>query len=549
MAVVMKATGILAAAVVFFLSSAPAWAGAKDLKVKLDDLQHSGYFDAHTHWPGGILPYKAFAKMLDEYQTDTDLALPDKAKPTQEDYARLTEMYEALFNKIKALLKTGELKASPRVSPASRAVADAAIPSGATKAAKLQFLETALNRLLTSSVRTSFDSAFAIRGALMDAYAKDDARKAKLLDWLMLETARGDITYSEQSASGNAITRDFTPKLMADSLARIKGQLGGKPTPDLRFLIQFSTAMLSQVGEASADQWQIATARGPETVSANGAVRANDELMTALASGNALAQDNVSGVDILTPERNSFTDKGKANLKQLITIVFKKAIALQKRMLVHVHCGEGFPIAEDDHGTGVDSLEKPVPAVVMAADGKTPLHYQNASQNIEKVLEAVAELRKDSTIPRINELDNYVVIRLGHVAHATRAQAKRMFELNLWADINLTSNIATGALYLDRPDLTKPNVLMYFKDHALVSLMAEGVSVVFGTDGPGVEHSAMALEPAIALDIFAQLGSVKDKRDQPMAGKSKQYVDEMLRLGTAHVKFMNARPSPPPASK
>jgi hypothetical protein len=513
----------------------------------VDDRQHTGFFDAHTHWPGGILPWKAFIKMLPSFQSEADQAVVDRATPTQEDYVRLVTMYETLFVKTKTLLETGPLRTSGRVSNACRAIVRSPIPAAGntpeSKTAKLQWLEIALRRLLTSSVRTEYDSAYAIRGEIIDEYVQNNpAHKANLLDWLLLESAKGDITYSEQSASRRAIAQDYTPTAMAAASTRIRSKLAGKPVPDVRFLVQFTTPMLSQVGPANEDRWQIATPNGVATVPAHGAVRANAELMTSLTSPTSpLLQANVAGVDVLSPEKNSFTSQGVENFKQLVKAVFTQAIAENRRMVVHVHVGEGFPLAAEEHGITSASLEAPPPAIVTDRDGM-PLHYKYAEGNVQKLIQAVDELRKDPSIPRLAELDNFVVIRFGHVSHATREDAKRMFALHIWADVNLTSNIATGTLYLDRPDLSKPNTLKYFRDHALISMMAEGVSVVFGTDGPGVEHVRMSQELVIAQDIFANVGAVVDKRGAAMAGKSRQYVDEMLRLATEHVKFMGTPP-------
>ena len=286
------------AAGVFLLVAVPASAGMQDLRTSLKDTAHTGYFDAHTHWPGGILPWKAFGKMLNGFQDPRDQALLDKTVLTEPEYARLVEIYQTLFNEIATALRTeARLRDSPRVSPAARAVAALTFPANpvgqAAKTKKLQDLEEALRRLV-----------------------------------------------------------DF---------------------------------------------------------------------------------------------------------------------------------------------------------------------------------------------------DNYVVIRFGHVSHATREHARRMAAAKIWADVNLTSNIATGTLYLDRPDLSRPNLLRYFEDHALVDLIAEDVKVVFGSDGPGVEHVRMANELVIAeTDIFGRVpAKVLDKRRKSMAGKAKQYVDQMLANARAHVAFVEGSPGPP----
>src|SRR5699024_416897 len=79
-------------------------------------------------------------------------------------------------------------------------------------------------------------------------------------------------------------------------------------------------------------------------------------------------------------------------------------------------------------------------AQVPELDGNVVTNPAAAQRNIGKLLEAVATVRASHP-----NLDKYVIIRFGHVTHATLKQAKRMAQLHVEADINLDSNIATSA--------------------------------------------------------------------------------------------------------
>jgi hypothetical protein len=539
-----------------------AHGGAGDVRVKLDDRQHQGYFDPHTHWPGGILPWKAYLPMVlppdgadpEAFRKRAEqLVAKTTATLTQDDYRELFGYYKLLFNEIKELIENGALRDSPRLAAGAKAVVDCPLYNApedtpAEKTAKFQAYEMALRRLLTSSVRTDYDSAYAIRKKLTTLWlALNPRNRRRFTDRLLLELAVTGITYSEQSADLDDVVKTFTEKRLVQSARRIKPLLPhGAPLPTVRFLVQFTTHLLSQEGADEEDQWRVATADGGSTVvSAGGRIKAETRALAGLAEHHVLSLPQVSGVTVLAPEKNCFTDKGMDNFKALVKIVFAQAWQLRKRLVIHAHVGEGFPLAEDA-GVDCDSLEGPPPRVLRDDKG-VPLHYLNAAANVERLLTAMEEIRKDKSIPHIEQFDSFVEVRFGHVTHATSEQAARMHRANIWADINLTSNIVTGALAPEHPEAHEPNQVDFFEDHSLVDLMAEGASIILGTDGAGVEHSGFAQETLLAEYIFDHLppGTV-DQRGRSMVGNAKAYVNEMLRLGRVHVDFMQRRPERKP---
>jgi len=72
----------IALACITTLAWIPAHPEAKDLKRSLP--ASGGYFDAHTHWPNGILAWQDCCKMLPGHQTkeDQDLVYKDITQAT-----------------------------------------------------------------------------------------------------------------------------------------------------------------------------------------------------------------------------------------------------------------------------------------------------------------------------------------------------------------------------------------------------------------------------------------------------------------------------------
>jgi hypothetical protein len=69
---------------------------------------------------------------------------------------------------------------------------------------RLNFYKRCLSMLLTATPRTTYDSAYANRGSLLDQFASayfDRDGAPQVLQWLLFDLARDGITYSEQSCN------------------------------------------------------------------------------------------------------------------------------------------------------------------------------------------------------------------------------------------------------------------------------------------------------------------------------------------------------------
>jgi hypothetical protein len=259
--------------------------------------------------------------------------------------------------------------------------------------------------------------------------------------------------------------------------------------------------------------------------------------------------DFVTGVDLASPEtacyqaphgeKKDVALTGAHTFHKLASMLSEVGKKRSRRVHMHVHCGEGYPMFDypkilgdaykpeefttmvhtakagfklvnpddDDEGFGAADIEKYCEglkenvlkpnAVVMSGD--EPLHYGTGRSNIDAILANLALLHQD--------VRKHIRVRLGHSTHATFAQSVKMKSLEVDADINLSSNLATQALVHGVPRMGQLEKLSErhtkliataFAPHGLLNMFAAGVRVLLGTDGSGVEHSWMPNEFEIA---------------------------------------------------
>ncbi|MDR3672043.1 MAG: hypothetical protein P4L36_14445 [Holophaga sp.] len=481
---------------------------------------------------------ETFSNGDDRAVIDAYLANPDAAAGAPAMERRLA-MYEHLFARIQVLMSSQDSKAdlSPmnpatRVSPLAFAVVRQRGPSVTAAKdspdwapqvrARLDFLDSALTRLLSATEETAYDSAYAIRGSLVDEYVGPTNNKVtearELIRLNLLELAKDDITYSEQSCSPrNAeFCSPSNMHLVADTLREPLAALG-KPIPEVHFLVMFTqhmSASLAPLGSAGSDTWTFINSRGERE---NGPAPVNAKNQTLLVSmekeaGNPLNQENVAGVDILSPEKNVVTPSGQENFKRLIKAVYATAFRNKRRLLVRTHVGEGIPVE-------VPRTELSTPRRIETRSGGKPLHYELARDNVEQLLLAVEEFRESLGSDGARaDFDDHVRIRFGHASHATEEQGARMRRAHIWADMCLTSNITTTT------------VIGNHDDHSLAPLTKAGVSLMFGSDGSGVEHVVFRDEPTVALRILTAAGFTSENAlaaVNRMLNNSRDYAEWM----------------------
>jgi hypothetical protein len=251
------------------------------------------------------------------------------------------------------------------------------------------------------------------------------------------------------------------------------------------------------------------------------------------AQANA-SYDTVVGIDTAGPETTCFTAEGMQYYAQLIDAVYRasksrRLAGWHGKLLVHTHVGEGAvidyaPAAPAQPWTFVNAF---------AAMPPTRSNSGQAQSNITTLLTAIARFAQLHP-----DLHRYVVFRLAHDTWASAAQAQRMHDERVEADVNLESNVATGAYPIarmplgaaammnDDVDPLAGNMTTNFELNNLMAVLVKNpadpaqvggilgntplrflleshVRCLLGTDADGVEHSDIVKEYAYASSLIA----------------------------------------------
>lgn len=545
------------------------------------DAAGGGYFDPHTHL-SGVLPWPAHA------------SLPAYLEALQQNGAGVTHADKLAFYRWlaqdwypgqKDKMGDGPFASGQRVGLGARATLEVFAPSDAMSESTL---DGALERLYTATPFTEFDSAYALHKPAKqwlqqrfyggDARAVDDA----LCTAQVLELARTGITHSEQSTSfvggwkldeagyssklADLLCAAERPQQLAPVLQRL-----GLPQPRLRILLMTHTHELGQ--NATGDAFRTFEGSGqchweplPQAVTLD-PDRIHKALMGQDADGTPVAPqldrmavfDALAGLDTAAPEMTCFTEDGMAHLQRLITTTLRaarerRALGWRGKLLVHTHVGENFTAyyaqQPPERPWTFDEVFSQLPLLA----GNVVTHAEVPTHNIAMTLDAIEAARQAHP-----DLDDYIVIRLGHVTHATAAQAQRMAALGVEADVNLDSNLATGSWPLtlapqavalipgvaeaaadparnfelnDLSGFLMPDphdtqaVAAVLGTHPLRHLLMAGVRVMLSTDGGGVEHASMAREYALAASLIDHWHGTDPEFARQAAGVSTQTLDD-----------------------
>jgi hypothetical protein len=540
------------------------------------------YFDPHNHF-NGVIPYRLFGGITATGQREIDVFLKSPhgaeikrllpasddqqarvmileflghhtltrraadggrvqvAKPEVRKEAQLYKLLDDLENRLMKLLwqelqaaRTTLTSSEERMAVGAQTLRQflACEPADDPKSVK-----HLLQSVLTANPQNDFEAVYVARGLI-----KMPSLRAQLEATLNV-LAHDQIGYVEMSQPitkffvGSADKKTPPSGFLAEEVKTTLLKAESAGGPQLRWLPMLLTGMLADDGHGksvvlSKESGQCENS-GPDPAPMLKPLQPDSDGKSQLE--RVLAEPMVVGFDMASPERSCFTKSGARHFAEALAITFRAAQAESKRLVAHVHVGEGFPVfvtpsgkGTGDAGNGSDvSCENPkapreMQPLQIKYQGNLPVHFINAENNIEVLLDSVEAFRKELK-GEVARFDDYVEVRFGHVTHANLRQARRMRELHIFADVNLTSNLATGALTLHgfdvgfgyesgsyRPlapgDLKRlaenPESARLFKDHSLITLLVEGVSVMLGTDGGGVEHSTMVAEYALAGTII-----------------------------------------------
>lgn len=518
------------------------------------------YFDPHNHL-SGILPYQAYAN-LPAYIAMEEGNGPGVTEADKE--ALYTYLKETWSMPQKAQSSDSIYTPGTRIGLGSRATLELYPVLGTDEA---ETLDGALERVLTATPFTEFDAAYAFRGDINKGYlsryySSDPARlPVDLCKATVLELARTHIIQSEQSMSfiggwgpdGTKSPRLADIRCYSSEPEKLRPQLTklGEPVPSIRILLMTHTAELAESADGGSYSTFVPTRRCLDTPWSDKFKRprttpqtVENALLGQEESGKPVVTedqrqgffDTVIGIDTAAPELTCFTKAGMTHYVELVEAVYQAAkirrerFGWQGKLLVHTHVGEGFSVYYGKDPPSRPWKQSDVFGALPDVSRNETTNPQAAHDNIDMLLAAIATVEQ-----KHSDIHRYVVFRLGHVTWADQAQAELMAKEEIEADVNLDSNIATGAYPFSR--MPKTGVLKVRLDKALLDpvtnleindfphfvlphpddvdavgsvlgesslkyLLVAHVRVLLGSDGAGVEHSDMPREYAIAASLI-----------------------------------------------
>jgi hypothetical protein len=516
------------------------------------------YFDAHNHITG-VLPYYAYANLPAFIDS---LSTPGRQVGFDDRLALYRSIADVWYPSEAAGLddKPFSPPDGHRFALGARAALVVYHDQVAGSAAALN---GTLERVLTATPWSEFDSAYAFRGGPASAYLLQrfyggsyERLAADLCKATVLDLAATNIQASEQSlpfiggwkfsggASWPLSTVECVMNAPADPSVGAALRAMGKPLPSIKIVLMTHTSQLASLpGGTAYSEWSKTGAcaqvplpkalmTDPKTIH-DGLLGWDRGRLVVPAAQAAQFYDTVVGIDTAGPETTCFTPDGMAYYDRLIGAVYDASKARRRagwhgKLLVHTHVGEGATI---------DYVPTP-PAqpwtfqAVFSALPPTRTNAAQAEQNITALLGAVA--RFETAHP---DLHDYVVFRFAHDTWASESQARAMHDEGVEADVNLESNVATGAYPVSRMPLAQSSVDAEIaqlaqnpatnfelndllgalvKDPndpsqvggvlgnaALKYLLEARVRCLLGTDADGVEHSDIVKEYEYASSLIA----------------------------------------------
>jgi hypothetical protein len=515
------------------------------------------YFDAHNHITG-VLPYYAYANLpvfIDSLSNpQASVGVPDRLAL----YHYLADVWYA-----QQATALDDKLFSPadgqRFALGSRA---ALVVFHDQIAGSVVALNGVLERVLTATPWTEFDSAYAFRGGPVSTYllktfynGDEDRLGADLCKATVLDLAATNIDDSEQSlpfiggwrfSDGKSWPLSTVTCVMnAAADPSVRSALGTmhREMPSVKIVLMTHTAQLASMPDGKYIEWSKngtcsqntlpnALVTTPKMVY-DGLMGWDHGKLVVESSRARQFYDTVVGIDTAGPETTCFTPGGMQHYQMLVDAVYRASKARRLagwngKLLVHTHVGEGAVV-------NYAPTAPAKPWTFQAAFSQLPATRSRSDQaesNLSMLLSAIAAF--ETSHPDVHD---YVVFRLAHATWATAAQAQAMHDEQLEADVNLESNVATGAYPIARMPLGTPTLLQtiigplaqnpqrnfelndlldalirdpndsnnvggILGNASLKYLLAARVRCLLGTDADGVEHSDIVKEYAYATALI-----------------------------------------------
>ncbi len=309
----------------------------------------------------------------------------------------------------------------------------------------------ALRRMMTASREMPFDFTYDPRGLLIDKLEGDGNAEA-----FVRATAKrlvdDGVTYAELQG------KISTPGVSPERFQEICAEEGVK----IRMLPQLLTHQFTEGGEGFTD----------------------DKLMRLMFGDDYARQakvpDMIGGVDICGPEAGKWSAAGMDHMERAFSILDTEAQLSGRRLVLRPHVGEGYSGTEGQRRLGVEER---------SAQAATARH------NLELIVTRLEKMQREGTY-EAPPLGN-VQVRLGHVTATTPELAERMARLGVIAEVNVGSNLITGAL-----PRGKQGQGDRLDQHPLPLLLYYGVKTVLSTDAQGVMATNLPKEYGLADEII-----------------------------------------------
>jgi hypothetical protein len=277
----------------------------------------------------------------------------------------------------------------------------------------------------------------------------------------------------------------------------------------------------------------------------------DDTLMTTTGVPGMVARGDVVGVDVAGAELFRFDKEGRDRFKSMYLALLQQATDLGKVLTFRPHVGEGAVDPKTGKPWNRDDDRQ------RTEDG-TLKHQDRAHENISAIIMVLRELAAQGALD-----PSKVVIRFGHATMTDPDQAAAMAALGVIAEVNLTSNVRTGAAdqTVEGED-GRPAEEPQFDDHSLLTLLFYKVPTILSTDAHSVMSTTMGQEYDRAYMLIEDLlagrrtvrvraqdaqgrgvdlgnGQVELSRDDLTAAELQQFMDAYERLHQAAAKYGN----------
>jgi hypothetical protein len=308
----------------------------------------------------------------------------------------------------------------------------------------------ALRRAMTASAEMPFDFTYDPRGLLID-HMKRQGRAEAFVEATVLSLKRQGVTYAELQGKLN------TPGVDPETFAAIGERHGVK----IRMLPHLVTQQFAEGGAGFTEE----------------------DLHKLLFGKNwkerGQVPDMIAGIDICGPENGRWDEAGMAHMERAFTLLQQQADLSGRKLVLRPHVGEGYSGTEGQRRLGVEED---------ARQGRI------AQENLDTILVRLQKMRDEGTYRPPPE--GSVEIRLGHVTQATADQVRRMKDLGVIAEVNIGSNLVTGALGRARGGSASR-----LEEHPLLLLLYHGVPTLLSTDAQGVMSTDLSKEYGFAADL------------------------------------------------